>query len=61
MVVYSFVVGWGLIIEQIDEVHHFLVPKSGEEESKLLKGSVPKSTVYNNKMNGLQKFYENSK
>lgn len=26
-------------------VNHFRVPKSGEEESKLLKESVPKSTV----------------
>ena len=28
-------------------VNHFRVPKSGEEESKLLKERVPKLTVYN--------------
>lgn len=32
-----------------NEVNRFRVPKSGEEESKLLKESVPKSTVYKNK------------
>ena len=32
-----------------NEVNHFQVTKSGEEESKLLKESVPKSTVYKNK------------
>ena len=30
-------------------VNRFHVPESGEEESKLVKGSVPKSTVYKNK------------
>ena len=30
-------------------VNRFRVPKSGEEESKVLKESVPKSTVYTNK------------
>ena len=30
-------------------VNRFRVSKSGEEESKLLKESVPKSTVYKNK------------
>ena len=30
-------------------VNRFRVPKSGEEESKLLKESVPKLTVYKNK------------
>ena len=28
-----------------NEVNHFHVPKSSEEESKLLKESVPKSTI----------------
>lgn len=32
-----------------NEVNRFRVPKRFEEESKLLKKSVPKSTVYNNK------------
>ena len=30
-------------------VNRFRVPKSSEEESKLLKESVPKSTIYKNK------------
>lgn len=32
-----------------NEVNRFRVPKRFEEESKLLKKSVSKSTVYNNK------------
>ena len=32
-----------------NEVNHFHVTKSGEEEIKLLKESVPKVTVYKNK------------
>ena len=34
-------------------VKRFRVPKSGEEKSKLLKESVPKSTVYKNKWSAI--------
>lgn len=39
-------------------LNHFHVTESGEEESELLKESVPKSTVYKNNINGLGKFSE---
>ena len=47
--VYSSVVSQSLIMAESNAVNRFRVPKSGEEESKLLKESVPKSTVYKNK------------
>ena len=36
-----------MIMAESNAVNHFRVPKSGEEESKLLKERVPKLTVYN--------------
>ena len=33
--------------------NRFRSPKTGEEESKLLKGSIPKSTAYKNQMGDL--------
>ena len=42
-------VSWSLILAESNAVNCFRVPKSGEEESKLLKESVLKSTVHKSK------------